>query len=303
MRGLVRQSSDLSLLYGTSVELAVGSLETPKSLLDATRDIEIVYHVAAKVNDWGPLKSFRQVNVYGTKNLLDAAIQNEVKTFVYVSSVAVHSFIGSQNMNEQSPQLPTHFPYCRSKREAETLVREYHNNNKIVVTIVRPGDVYGPGDRTFLLKIGRMLEEGRMVLIGSGNWLGAFVYVENLANGLILAGTLNKAAGRTYIITDGIKLTWREYFERLTSALGVSRSMISVNTTIAYSIAFGLELIYSLLRIRRRPPLTRYIVARMSKDFCFNIDKAKRDLKYVPDTDIDKAIEKTAEWYKKEVRK
>lgn len=302
VRGLVRKTSDLSLLQGIPIQYIVGSLEDPGSLKPAVQGIKLVYHVAAAVTDWGSLDYFRRVNVEGTRNLLEASVSEGVNRFIYVSSVAVHSFIGAQDMDENSPQLPTPFPYCQTKREAEALVMKYHNQGKINATIVRPGDIFGPGDRVSLLKMAKMLEAGKIAHVGGGKTLGAFTYVENLVHGLILAGTKKQAAGKTYIITDGIKLTWREYFEKLTKAVCLPAPKISVNANLALGMAMMLELFYRLFRIKARPLITRYLITHLRKDFHFSIDKARMELGYEPKVGIDDAIQRTAEWYKKVVR-
>jgi len=300
--GMVRKTSDLSLLKGIEIQKVVGSLDDPESLIYATRGIDIVYHVAAAVTDWGTLDYFRRVNVEGTRNLIEASVKAGVRRFVFVSSVVVHSFIDQEDMNEDSPQLPTPFPYCQTKREAEQLVMSFHKEGKIEVSIVRPGDVFGPGDRVALLKMAGMLERGTICYIGGGKKLGAFAYVENLADGIILAGTKKQAAGEAYIITDGVKLTWRQYFEKLTDALEVPRPRFSVPPSLAYSIAYILETIHKMFNLRSRPLITRYIVAHLSNNFHFSIDKAKRELGYEPKIGMDEAIQKTAEWYRKVVR-
>lgn len=301
-RGLVRETSDLSLLAGTPVELVTGDLEETPSLEEATRDVDIVYHVAGAVTDWGSLSYFRRINVEGTRNVLEASILNEVDRFVYVSSAAVHSFIGAEDMDEESPQLPTPFPYCQSKREAEALVLDYHARGDIAVTIVRPGDVYGPGDRVTLLRLADLLERGLMAQVGGGKTLGAFTYVENLAQGLIMAGTCRRAIGETYVITDGVKMTWSEYMDRLTAALDVPGPRISVPPWLAYGVASLFESVYRFLDVWQRPPVTRYLVTHLSKDFHFSIEKARRELGYEPPVGVDQAIQRTAEWYKAEVR-
>ncbi|MBN1979498.1 MAG: NAD-dependent epimerase/dehydratase family protein [Anaerolineae bacterium] len=303
VRGLVRRSSDLSLLADLDVERAVGALDDPASLADAARGVEAVYHVAGAVSDWGPLAYFRRVNVEGTGSLLRAAVRRGVGRFVYVSSAAVHSFIDAEDMDERSPQLPTPFPYCRSKREAEALALGFHRRGEVDVTIVRPGDVYGPGDRVALLRLSKLLESGCMAHVGRGDKLGAFTYVENLADGLILAGTVEHAAGEAYVITDGVKLTWRTYFEKLTAALGVPPPRISVSPALAYAAASMLESVHRLFHIRRRPPLTRYLVTHLSRDFHFSIAKARRDLGYEPRVGVDEAVRRTAEWYERVVRR
>jgi nucleoside-diphosphate-sugar epimerase len=157
VRGLVRKTSDLSLLNGIAIQRVVGSLGDMVSLKKAVQGIELVYHVASAVSDWGTLAFFRLVNVEGTRNLLTASVDEGVRRFVYVSSAVVHSFIDSQDMDENSPQLETPFPYCQTKREAEALVMDCHRQRRIEASIVRPGDVYGPGDRTSLIKMAKLL--------------------------------------------------------------------------------------------------------------------------------------------------
>ena len=302
VRGLVRKTSDLSLLEGIRIQRMVGSLDDRESLNRAVKGVELVYHVASAVSDWGTWDMFRRANVEGTRRVLEASSGTGVKRFVYVSSVAVHSFIGAQEMNENSPQLPTPFPYCQTKREAEAVVLKAHQEGRIGVTVVRPGDVFGPGDRVSLLKMAGLLEAGRMAYINGGKTLGAFTYVENLADGLILAGIQKRALGETYVITDGTKVSWREYFERLTSALELPRPRLSVNATVAYGAASVLEFFYRLFRIGSRPPITRYLIAHLRRDFHFSIEKARRELGFQPKVDFDEAIQRTAEWYKDVVR-
>ncbi len=118
VRGLVRETSDLSLLKEVPLQHHVGSLKNFSSLENAVKGIDLVYHVAAAVSDWGTWEYFREVNVEGTRNILEAAIQANVKRFVFVSTISVHSFIGGEDLDEDAPQLPTPVPYCQPKREA-----------------------------------------------------------------------------------------------------------------------------------------------------------------------------------------
>ena len=303
VRGMVRKTSDLSLLEGVKIERCLGSLEDRESLAKACEGAQVVFHAASAVTDWGTLNYFRNHIVDGTQNMLEAALRTGVKRFVYVSSVAVHSFIDAQDMTEESPQLPIPFPYCQAKREAEDLVMRYHDLNGMEIVIVRPGDVYGPGDRITLLKMSKRLEKGNMLLVDNGKKMGALTYVENLADGLILAGTKKEASGETFVITDGVKITWAEYFEKLTKALDVQPIKCSVNHRTAKFLASQMEFVYRIFRIKNRPLLTKYLVMHASHDFHFNVDKARRLLGYNPITDIDETIRRTAEWYVRAVRR
>ena len=302
VRGMVRKTSDLSLLKDVPIEIMYGTLDDADTCERVVADVEVVYHVASAVSDWGSLTFFRQVNVDGTRNILDASVRKHIRRFVFVSSAAVHSFIGAQDMTEDAPQDPTPFPYCQSKREAEIVVMDYHKKKKIETVIVRPGDVFGPGDRTSLLKMAQILEAGLMVYVGGGRTLGAFTYVENLVDGIILAGTQIKAAGEAFIITDGIKKTWREYFEKLTAVLELPKPRLSIHPVLLNGIAFLLEFIYHFFHIQTRPFVTQYLVAHLRHDFHFSIEKAKRILGYRPSVDFDEAIKRTAVWYKRMVR-
>jgi nucleoside-diphosphate-sugar epimerase len=298
VRGLVRPNSDLSLLAGVPLEKVVGSLDDPASLARAAAGVELVFHVAAAVTDWGSLDSFRKVNVEGTRNLLEACARVGVRRLVYVSSVAVHSFIDACDMDEDSPQLPTPYPYCQTKREAEALVNEIFSQGKLETVIIRPGDLYGPGDRVVFQKMAGLLRLGLVPLVAGGRKLGAFTCVDNLVAGLLLAGGVPQAAGRTYVITDGTRISWRDYFAGLAKALGYPPPRLWVTSGLAQTLAAGLENLYLGLRIPGRPPLTRYLAAHLSSDFHFRCDRACRELGYAPQTDFPAALRRTARWYR-----
>lgn len=295
--GLVRATSDLSLLESSPITKIIGHLDDLSSLEAAVENIQIVYHVAAAVSDWGSLAYFRSINVEGTRNLLNISKENGVRRFVFISTVAVHAFLGKHDMDENSPQSPNPFPYGISKQEAEKVVLSYQSP-EFETTIVRPGDVFGPGDRTSLLKMKEMLLKGHMLLLDHGRTLGAFTYVENLVDGIILAGHHPKAPGETFIITDGIKLTWKSYFEQLTEALDLPAPRFSIPGWFAQIAASVLEMIYRILNFEGRPPVTRYLVAHLRHDVHFSIKKAESLLGYSPKISIENAIQRTADWFK-----
>jgi nucleoside-diphosphate-sugar epimerase len=300
VRGLVRSTSDLSSLVGVDIELVLGDLNDPPSLERATHGIEVIYHAAAAVSDWGAPEWFRRVNVDGTRHLLDAAIHQGVARLVYVSSIAVHSFIGARDMDETSPQKPTTFPYSQSKREAEALALTYHRLGRIDVVIVRPGDVYGPGDRIVLRRIAPLLRRGLLPYLDGGRALGAFTYVEHLAEGLALAGVAEAAPGEAYVLTDGIELTWRGYLEGLADALGWPRPWLSVPSWLACPVASALEALYRRLGVQRRPPITKYLVEHLRHDVHFRIAKARAELGYAPSVGVEEALERTAAWFRED---
>ncbi len=297
--GLARKTSDLSLLEGIHIKRVYGCLENPDTWSHALQNTDVLYHCAARVNDWGKKELFWQANVEGTKNILDEAVKHQIRRFVYVSTIAVHTYTGAKNMNESSPQLRSSFEYANSKRAAEAIVNKAHQQGLIESVIVRPGDVVGPGDRTMLLKMKDMIRKGRLALINRGRAVGAFTYVENLADGLILAGSSPEAAGETFVITDGIEKSWYDYFFDLTCALNRPPPRYTIPGSMAWLAAVILENMYRLFFPDKRPPVTHYIVRHLTKDVHFSIKKAESILGFYPAVDWSESIHRTAKWFMK----
>ncbi len=296
--GLVRKTSNLSFLEGLKVKLFFGDL-SDKALLDkATQGIDVVYHVAGRASDWGPIELFRKVNVEGTKNLMESSVNSGVKRFVFISSAAVHGFRGFRNAIENSPKTDTIFPYSITKREAEDLVNRYHRERGLPTLIIRPGNVFGPRDRVTFAKMAELIEKGQMVYISRGRPLTCPTYVENLIDAILLAVDRKDTVGETFIVTDGLEITWKEYTDKIAEKLGVRRPLFSVPYPVAYSAAAVCEAILRLFRSKKPPIITRYRIANVGKDYHFSIKKARAKLGYQPRVSLDEGMEKTVEWYK-----
>ena len=178
----------------------------------------------------------------------------------------------------------------------------YHQQGKITVTIVRPGTVYGPGNPDSYYTI-KALSSGKMIYIGNGKILTPYSFIDNLIDGLILTGIKDKAAGEAYVITDGIKIARRNSHEMICKEMGITLSSISINPELAYAVAWFLEMVYHFFKIQNRPAITRFHVYFARNNYYFNIEKARRDLGYIPRIDIDEAIRRTVDWYQKETQK
>ncbi|MFQ5867478.1 MAG: NAD-dependent epimerase/dehydratase family protein [bacterium] len=300
--GLVRKTSDLSFLEGLKVKLFFGDLSNRALLNKATQGVNVVYHVAGLASDWGPIELFRKINVEGTKNLLESSVKSGVKRFVFISSAAVHGFGGFHNATEDSQKMATIFPYCITKKEAEDLVNRFHRQRGLPTLIIRPGNVFGPKDRTTFVKMAQLLEKGQMVYINRGRALTCPTYIENLVDAVLLAGGRKDTVGETYIITDGLKITWKEYIDKIAEKLGVRRPLFSIPYCLAYSAGGICEAILKLFRSKRPPIITRYRIANAGKNYHFSIEKAKTKLGYQPRVSLDEAIQRTVKWYKSSLK-
>src|SRR5579884_2811300 len=149
VRALVRTSSETGLLERCNATLVRGDMTDNAAVREALQDVEVVFHCAAKVGDWGPVEEYRAVNVEALRGLLDACRNVPLKRFVHFSSLGVYAARHHYGTDETEP-LPAHHidGYTQTKVEAEQLVMSYYRQYQLPVVVLRPGFIYGPRDRT-----------------------------------------------------------------------------------------------------------------------------------------------------------
>ena len=122
-----------TVLEHPKLDLQKADITKPEDLNNICQDIEIVFHAAARVKDWGLWGAFYKANIEGTQNLLREAEKQDVKRFVLISSVAVHRYTGFRNADPRtSPTDGDINHYAKSKIMAEQMVLDVwtraHNN-------------------------------------------------------------------------------------------------------------------------------------------------------------------------------
>ncbi len=303
VRALVRRTSNLAGLAGIKVQLAEGDVTERESLDKAMEGVEIAFHVAGFASDWGSPEKFTAVNLGGTRSMAEAAKSRGVKRFVHVSSTAVHGFGNGRYATEDSPRPPTVFPYNESKRLAEEWLLEFSRFSSMEVVMIRPGNVFGPRDSTFIAPYLDAIRRGWLGYIGGGRSWTCPTYVENLVYGIALASSVPGAAGMSYIITDGLDIDWRTFTEKLARAVKARAPRYSLPFRPAYGAAAAMEAAWKLFHAKNPPVLTRYRISNAGRDYHFSIEKAKRMLGYQPPVGLDEAIRRTVAWYLKQPAK
>jgi 2-alkyl-3-oxoalkanoate reductase len=283
VRALVRASSDTSWLDRWGVEKVPGDLADADALRKGVEGANWVFNCAAKVGDWGTLEEFRKLNVDAFRLLLDAASDAKVERFVHVSSLGVYEARDHFGTDEETPPASHSLDaYTRSKTEAEHLALGYVKEKGLPLAIVRPGFIYGPRDRTVLPKLLRSLQRGVFAYFGSGNQVLNCIYVKNLVHGIFLAAEVPGAVGETFNLTDGERVTKRQFVGRVAELAGLKPPRRKIPLWLARTLAVLLE-----RRARRKkatePPLVnkaRYKFLGLNLDF--SIEKARRVLGYQP---------------------
>jgi nucleoside-diphosphate-sugar epimerase len=181
--------------------LLSGSVTAASDVSRAMTGCELVYHLASPFGDiMQPDAVYWDIEVNGTRNVLEAASQLGVRRVVHCSTQGVHGIIEDPPGDEDSPMAPRDY-YCYSKVEGEKVVQEYLQRGMDIVT-VRPTSVYGPGDIRGWLKLYQMVAKGWFLMIGSGKTLNHPVYVENLVDLFELVADSAAARGRVYLAGD-----------------------------------------------------------------------------------------------------
>jgi nucleoside-diphosphate-sugar epimerase len=165
------------------------------------------------------LEAFRAVNVDGARQVASAAAEAGVRRFVFVSSVKVHGEASHDApLTADSPLAPAD-AYGRSKAEAEDALREVESRSGIGVVVVRPPLVYGPGVGANFLTLLKAVSRGWPLPLGGVDNRRSLIYVDNLADLLLLAAVHPAAAGRAFLAADGPAVSTPELIRRMGRAL------------------------------------------------------------------------------------
>jgi nucleoside-diphosphate-sugar epimerase len=300
VRGLVRASSDTSGLAAFDVELVSGDLTSAGSLRSAARDCRFVVHCAALVSDWATIEEMRQINVAGTRNVLDAAVAASVERVVHFSTTDVYGYPDGPGIKED--YLPERFSnwYSETKREAEAEVRRYGVSHGLDAVILRPATVYGPQSDDVVGEMARALRAGHMVLVGGGRAIAGLSYVENVVDAGVAAMTHRAAPGQAFNVTDGLGIPWRRFLGDLAVGIGCRPPRWSLPYGVAYGLAFSLEHGYRLLRrttgLGTPPLLSRQAVHVLGRDQDFSNAKVREILGWEPRVSYRDGLQTTLDW-------
>lgn len=295
---LVRKTANphtLAELQDLGVQVEYGDVCDVDSIERAMQGAQIVFHIAALFRQAKfPDSVYFDVNVQGTKNILDVAERQGVDRVVHCSTIGVHSHIPNPPANENEPYRPGDI-YQHTKCEGEKVAKECFASGRVKGVVVRPAMIWGEGDRR-LLKLFRGVARRKLPVIGNGKTLTHWVYVHDLVQGILLAGCKEQALGQTYIFAGRSAKTMNELYAAVAKAAGVQVLPFKIPAT-PLQIAGGImEVLCKPFGIE--PPLYRRRVDFYTKHRSFDISKAQNELGYQPANDFETETRNIYEWYK-----
>jgi nucleoside-diphosphate-sugar epimerase len=284
-------------LRSGGAQLMSGSVTSPEDVRRAMAGCELVYHLASPFGDiLQPDAAYWDIEVNGTRNILDAAERLDIRRVVHCSTQGVHGIIEQPPGDENSPLAPRDY-YCYSKVEGERVCHEYIDKGMDVV-IVRPTSVYGPGDTRGWLKLYQMVKSGWFLMVGDGKTLNHPIFVDNLVDVFELAASNPAAKGRIYLAGDQEPVTLTELVREVATVLSSNVRIVRFPWYGgAWMAATAIESVSKAFRVK--PPVFRRRLSGFKTNRAFRIDRAKAELGYQPQVALREGLTRTAAWYRK----
>jgi nucleoside-diphosphate-sugar epimerase len=300
--GLVRRTSDLHFLDGLPIKLIYGDLRDCRAF-DIPRGMDYIVHAASLTSDLASEKECESGIYQVTVNFVQKLLQLEIrpKKIIYVSTCLTLGY-SRENISEENPGKSAEFlPYTRAKKKAEAFFLEKARQDSLPVVVLRPGDVFGPNDRTACSKIMNGCERGIPIIVSRGKWRFPYCYVDNLCLAVYLACFKEGIEGKAYSVTNSEVPTWGTFFSGLQKGLQ-KKQWIYFPVFAAYLLAAAEVLIWKLFP-GYVPDVTFYRVKRVTNNTTYDISQTIADLAYYPDNDIESQVQKIVSWYLEEKKK
>ncbi len=300
VRVLALPEEDVRWLEDRAVTIHRGDIGNPEAVLAAMRSADGVIHLAAMMHVWRPLEDYFEVNVVGTTNVCQMALVAGIRRLVHMSSSSVYGMESGRIVDETSPMAPFADPYPVSKAEADRVVQQMIAEAGLPGVVIRPDQIFGPGDHLHFGSIATRLRRGTAIVVGRGHNALPLVYVDDVVQGLLLALDDDRAIGGVFNITNDAPLTQQEFMEAIARHTGGRPPRVHVPYRGLYAAACAAERIAGTTAASHRPLLTRLGVAFLGTDQRYSIAKARRELGYSPRVGLHEGVRRTAAWHRSE---
>ncbi|MDO9324661.1 MAG: NAD-dependent epimerase/dehydratase family protein [Methanoregula sp.] len=293
---LVRDLRQLGWLEGMDVQLTRGDCTQPESLVNAVQGVSLVFHCAGLTKALHA-RDYYLVNHVGTKNLLEACARYNpgIEKFILVSSqAAAGPSPDGRPVDDGSIPHPVS-DYGRSKLLAED--EALACKDRLPILIIRPPSVYGPRDRD-VYELFRWASRGLTIEMTGGDRYFNLCYVEDLTAALLLSAESDTKSGTVYYVAEKRAYSWSEFRTLLLSTGGVKARAIKLPYGAAYLIGLTSE-IASLFT--QRPALANRQKVREAaqRHWLCDVDKIENELCFRAEYPLQKGLELTWQWYRK----
>lgn len=265
---------------------------------DQVAGADLVVHTAAVVSNAVGRSGQWRVNVAGTRKVIEAAARGRATRFVHLSSIRAFSDLHfPDGVTEEHAVRPDGNPYVDTKIAGEQVVLQAHAAGQVAATVVRPGDVYGPGSRPWTVLPVRLIRKNLFLLPARGNGIFSPVHVDDLVDGLLLAAEHPAAPGQVFTLAGGAGVPYREFFGHYYRMLG-KRGPLCLPTGVAVAAATAAAGAAALAG--RTTEINAISMRYFTRTGTYSIAKARRMLGYAPAVGLAEGMARTERWLREE---
>ena len=278
-----------------ALNVIAGNIVQPGTWADHAKGCDLFIHTAAVVSLAADWDTYREVSINGTRKALDVAIESGATRFVHFSSIAAMGVDYLQGADETAPVVVGEdYRYGVTKGASEHVVLAAHAAGEMACTIIRPGDVYGPGSRAWLLEPLKMARSGQFILPDQGRGRFTPVYIDDLLDGVMLAAGLKEGIGQIFILAGESSVSCHEFFSYHWAWAGKTKKIPSFPLTLTLAMTQALS---KLNRVLKKPSeVTPDAMLMFSRKGGFSITKAKNKLGYCPKVSLEEGMQSSEKW-------
>ncbi len=263
----------------------------------ACQGMEAVFHSGALSRIWGPRQDFEDINIGGTRHVLDACRNLGIPKLVYTSSPSVvfdrDDLCGADESLPYARRWLCDYP--RTKAVAEKMVLEANGVNGLMTVALRPHLIWGPGDPHLIPRVVERARQGQLIRVGDGTNRVDITFIDNAVEGHIRAFEAldsGEVSGKAYFLSDGEPVFLWVWINALLEKLGVPPVKRSISYSNAKCLGILLEGVYRALGWSEEPRMTRFLASQLATSHYFDISAARHDFNYQPIVGPEEAMDR-----------
>ena len=290
-------------LQSLGVRCFQGNISVIKDVERAAEGVDAIIHTAAKAGMWGDYDDFYQSNVIGTRNVIATCKKLGIPKLVYTSSPSVTFQGQDQESVDESVPYPSnfnaHYPATKAIAEKEVISSK---DDSLSVVSLRPHLIWGPGDNHLAPRLIAKQKSKRLRFIGDVSSTIDAVYIENAAQAHVIA--LNKLSkdsiinGKNYFISNHEPWPTETVINTILHSAGLDPVRKRLPLRLVMILATFLENIYTFFKIKKEPPMTRFVAQQLSTSHWFDNKAAREELGYIPKVSMVEGFEKLKQYYR-----
>ena len=299
---LARKTSNTAELEKLGAKIVFGDVQDKESLRKGMQGCDWLLNLANLYSFWEPAKSvYRNVNVIGTQNVLECALQAGLSKVVHVSTVAIYGKPSKLPFSEESIPGPVRFSeYAQTKYEGDLIAWKLFKEKKLPLVMIFPAAVLGSGDISMAgQSINRLIHKKLPARVFKKQII-TYVHVNDVADAILKAAERPDNIGEKYIIGND-RLSFDEFYNMISEVSGVSKPLLVMPDWLTMINA---RILTAIADITKQPPLWGLSVdamATFNEGFKADGSKAQRELG-ITYTPVRKAVEEEIAWYKNSSR-